>query len=280
MPEMSARKFPGKIILFGEYTVLEGYRALALPNYSFHGQWQKGEKIDQRLTSWRTYLQKITRHCHWLNNDILEQFAKEIDQGWRFESSIPVGYGVGSSGAFVAAWYHRYITDDPNLLLTQLQARLSMLEAHFHGKSSGLDPLVSLLESAMLVQGETVQSIALESFELPDELSLFDTGYSRSTEPIVEIFRQKKRDVNFTKAVLPALGKAQELAIDAYILGDWEKVEKQMAIISQIQFEHFQEMIPEGLRSSWKSGWDKGEYYKLCGAGGGGFMLRWKSTLT
>ena len=278
---MADRIFTGKIILFGEYTVLSGYRALALPYGQVFGQWQLGQAIDDRLLKWLAFLkdQQNKAQAAWLTEAALNQFEKDIQQGLQFQSNIPTGFGVGSSGALVAAWYARFIAQSPALPLAELQTRLSTLEGHFHGKSSGLDPLVSLLGKAIMVQGNSAQLVSELPLTFPKQLALVDTELPRSTAPIVQVFHEKCKDKVFREEVLPNLGRAQELAIDAYILGDWQNVGLQFRLISELQFAHFSEMIPAGLRSAWKQGWSEGLYHKLCGAGGGGYMLKWSDAL-
>lgn len=273
---MADRTFTGKIILFGEYTVLSGYRALALPYGQVSGQWQLDQDLDDRLLKWLAFLQDQSKKTSssWLTLASLDQFERDIQQGLQFQSNIPTGFGVGSSGALVAAWYARYI-GQTDLQVAALQARLSILEAHFHGKSSGLDPLVSLLGKAIMVQGNTAQLVPELPLSFPQQLSLVDTKLPRATAPIVEIFHKKCEGKVFSDEVLPSLGRAQELAIDAYILADWQNVGSQFRLISELQFAHFSEMIPLDLRSIWEKGWEQGVYHKLCGAGGGGYMLKW-----
>ena len=77
-----------------------------------------------------------------------------MKDGLYFDSSIPQGYGVGSSGALVAAIYDKYASDKITVLenltrdkLLKLKSIFSMMESFFHGKSSGLDPLNSYLSS-------------------------------------------------------------------------------------------------------------------------------------
>ena len=44
--------------------------------------------------------------------------------------------------------------------------------------------------------------------------------------------------------------------------------------LSLFQFEHFAPMIPTLYRTSWNEGFRSGNYFfKLCGAGGGGFLM-------
>ena len=78
-----------------------------------------------------------------------------------FDSSIPQGYGVGSSGALVAAIYDEYASDKITVLenltrdkLLQLKTIFSEMESFFHGKSSGLDPLNSYLSIPILINSK------------------------------------------------------------------------------------------------------------------------------
>ena len=71
--------------------------------------------------------------------------------------SIPTGYGVGSSGAIVAAIYEHYIRDEYEILnktkknrISDLIKNFSLMESFSHGKSSGLDPLNSFLKLPIL----------------------------------------------------------------------------------------------------------------------------------
>ena len=44
--------------------------------------------------------------------------------------------------------------------------------------------------------------------------------------------------------------------------------------LSDFQYQYFQEMIPKKYQQIWMDGLVSGDYtLKLCGAGGGGFML-------
>jgi len=77
-------------------------------------------------------------------------FKNDIGSGMYFDSSIPQGYGVGSSGALVASIYDQYAHNKITILenltrdkLLKLKEIFSFMESFFHGKSSGLDPLNS-----------------------------------------------------------------------------------------------------------------------------------------
>ena len=109
---MENRKYHGKIILFGEYSMIFGYKALLIPYYSAYGEWtsvinrpsERGFDSNQSLFSFYEYLCKDDK----FRILDLRRFEMELNAGLYFDSNIPSGYGVGSSGALVAATYDRY----------------------------------------------------------------------------------------------------------------------------------------------------------------------------
>ena len=113
---------------------------------------------DQRLLRVRTQLQTdqpelVTFDLNTLQND--------VNNGMYFDSSIPQGYGVGSSGALVASIYDKYADDKITVLenltrdkLLKLKEIFSFMESFFHGKSSGLDPLNSYLSLPILINSK------------------------------------------------------------------------------------------------------------------------------
>ncbi|WP_436570317.1 GHMP family kinase ATP-binding protein, partial [Klebsiella pneumoniae] len=78
------------------------------------------------------------------------KLSRELDKGLFFRSDIPQGFGLGSSGALVAAIFLRYLDkagdfkDELKHLtmdrIQNLKSYLGALEGYFHGKSSGIDP--------------------------------------------------------------------------------------------------------------------------------------------
>jgi mevalonate kinase len=45
-------------------------------------------------------------------------------------------------------------------------------------------------------------------------------------------------------------------------------------MVSRLQLQYFTPMVPANMRDVWEYGLDSGKYsMKICGAGGGGFML-------
>lgn len=262
--------YPSKILLFGEYSIIAGGRALATPLNIYSGFWHTNtvSPHDHTLWEWVKYIEKLPGSSAW---DIAK-FEEDIKKGLVFKSTIPLGYGLGSSGALVAAFYDKY-TLHKSEDIAELKELLSMLESFFHGKSSGIDPLVSYLKKTIYI-GErgslhTVQDLP----QVKSDLFIIDSGKSRKTEPLVKHFHDRMTESIF-KNSLQVLIKAQETAIDCWLKDDYIGTYKSFEDISRWQWENMSEFIPEGQQKIWKEGLETGEYFlKLCGAGGGGATL-------
>ncbi len=258
--ESTHKRFPAKLLLFGEYTVISGGAALAIPYPQYAGQWEKRtEKSD--LGAFWGYLKTI-KGCN------LDKVAQAEQENWVFEANIPLGYGLGSSGALSAAAYTSFF-EEKELGLMALKERLAQIESFFHGQSSGLDPLVSYTGQAVYVQDEQITT--LNPPTLPPSLTLYDSGLSRNGKPLIQAYMQRvETEPDFVTAVEQLKG-LNEVAISKLI--DGEDISEVFEKISRLQLEHFKAMIPKAVYSIWEQGLDEGKYMKLSGAGGGGCYL-------
>ena len=258
--------FPGKVLLFGEYTVILGGDALALPSSHFHGGWTKGQIPDPRLKGLQPQLKE--KASTWINVEI---FKKDVQEGWAFDSNIPEGYGLGSSGAFTAGLLTRYGDQTPQNS-QEAQEALAGIEGIFHGQSSGLDPLISYFKKP--VYRKAGHNIFLD---LPVDTSCFyllDSGRSRSTAPLVEIFKSKLENENFHEEVKSQWMPLVHSSIDALLERRSIDLEAHLTSISEFCLNNMNEMIPGDILKTWESGLKSGEFtMKLCGAGGGGMFL-------
>lgn len=285
--------FHSKILLFGEYSIIQDSMGLTVPYDIFRGSLtfdaQDDESNEGRLVSnqhLRDFLQYIKRQ---LSEGSLSfkfdtaAFEKDLNKGLYFHSNIPQGFGIGSSGALVAAVYDKYVEDKVSLEtapsredITHLKKVLGVMESYFHGHSSGVDPLICYLNLPLLIKGkediEPVQ-VAMKK-DGQGAIFLIDTGISRKTEPLVKYYMQKMEQPTFREFVDKQLKPFANNCIQAFLEGDTETLFGYLQKLSHFQFEHFKPMIPRFFNKYWKRGLDSGDYYlKLCGAGGGGFIL-------
>ena len=271
------KSFPAKVLLLGEYTILNGSKALALPYHALHGEWTFEKNDSEARHSSRKSLRAFIEKSGATSID-LEKMRSEYFDGLWFNSSIPQGFGVGSSGAVIAAIYERYgkalgnIQDD--------KKGLAGLEDFFHGSSSGLDPLVSHLQKPLLIHDFSHVEILSTGPDLKG-FFLLDTGKPRQTGPLVTIFQEKMKDPQFKQGCADILAKDVNYAINAVLSNDSVNLFHHLWHISKFQWEYFPEMIPTKERGLWTRGLETGDYIlKLCGAGGGGFILGYSHKFT
>ena len=279
--QLSNRFFYSKIILFGEYSVIQNSKALLIPYSLFEGRLtfrrDNTSVVDSELRAFATYLKQL------IDNELLSfqfdltSFEFDISHGLYFDSTIPQGYGVGSSGALVAAVYDRYQQENtPNEDISKLKGIFSQLESHFHGASSGVDPLISFLNSPILIKGKNeLGPVTIPKFPKgKGGIFLLNTKRSRKTEPLVNLFLEKSRNESFYNLVEDVLKPITNHCIDNFLNVDINLLLKNFKLLSAFQYEHFSPMIPKLYREMWADGLSSNDYsLKLCGAGGGGFLM-------
>lgn len=271
--------FSSKLLLFGEHIVIKGARALATPYAGFSGSWQWGpedKRLQQSLPDFLTYIKVKSVLAEALD---YEAFEADLNRGLFFDSNIPTGYGLGSSGALCAAVYKRYarnaISGENLDEVNDLQLTLARMESFFHQSSSGVDPLVCYMDRPLVLQRDQAPIVAeLEITQDDAPLFLVDTQQSRRTAPHVAHFLSMYERPPFREAMESRLLPANETAITAFLQADRANLQRAFQEISQFQFEYFQRMIPATIAPLWERGLASKDFkLKLCGAGGGGFML-------
>jgi mevalonate kinase len=268
--------YPGKILLYGEYSIVLKNKALAIPLISQSGSWEHVNGADNiSLFGWLEYLKKLPQAADYN----LVHFEEELNRGLFFESTIPQGYGAGSSGALVAAFYAHFsispITNPSITNLQELKKELGALESYFHGNSSGTDPLVSYLKHSLLLANDKIDKINVPS--PPDDLFFFllDCGIARKTEPLVSTFLHEiQNNKNYTSDFENHYVPIVDQTIQEHLDGRFTALKKQWLELSQLQTHFFKAMIPQNLIEYWHKGNNEGHtHLKLCGAGGGGYLL-------
>lgn len=272
MSRIRAYPYPAKILLLGEYTVLNGSRALAIPAAQWSGKLDvvAGSR-DPHLAALADYLDKQEV----FTGQQRSAFREAIEEGLRFSSDIPQGYGVGSSGALCAAIFDHFFRDNKkDDEIAVLRAALATVEGFFHGTSSGVDPLVSLTHSAIL--HELGQYHVLRALHMPAGLRiwLIDSGTPRITGDLVQRYRSWTTDERFVMHCLRPLTQSTDHAIAFFIENETSALFDHLKVISALQYTNFRPMIPSSILPVWKSLLDHPDIaIKLCGAGGGGFFL-------
>jgi mevalonate kinase len=288
---MKGPLFYSKILLFGEYGIIQDSKGLSIPYNFYNGALKTDEnpseeakKSNQSLLKFVTYLKELQINQPDLVSFHLENLEKDVLAGMYFDSSIPQGYGVGSSGALVAAIYDKYafnkITVLENLTrekLLVLKNIFSQMESFFHGKSSGLDPLNSYLSLPILINSkDNIEPTGIPSQSTSGKGAVFliDSGIVGETAPMVNIFMENLKDQGFRNMLKTQFVKYTDKCVDNFLHGDFKTLFQNTKELSKVVLSNFKPMIPEQFHQIWQKGIDTNDYYlKLCGSGGGGYIL-------
>jgi len=285
---MSAPLFYSKILLFGEYGIIKNSKGLSIPYNFYKGGLKLGDlsieivkESNENLSIFRDYLLKID------NSIVLFDFNKmndDLSKGMYFDSTIPQGYGIGSSGALVAAFYDRYaenkitvlenLTKDKIIILKNI---FSKMESHFHGKSSGLDPLNSYLSLPILIRSKNqieTTGIPFQSSTGKGTVFLLDSGKSSETAPMVDIFFNSMKNKNYSKIIREDFIRITDSCVDNFLEGNFKSLFLDIRNLSKVVLDNFKPMIPKNFHNIWAKGIESNDYFlKLCGSGGGCYIL-------
>jgi mevalonate kinase len=288
---MKGPLFYSKILLFGEYGIIKDSKGLSIPYNFFKGALKKDDnpsevarRSNKSLKEYFHYLNDLQDKEPGLISFNLKGFEADIEEGMYFDSSIPQGYGIGSSGALVAAIYDKYSIEKITVLenltrekLLKLKLIFGKMESFFHGKSSGLDPLNSYLSLPILINSqENIESTSIPSQNLDGKGAVFllDSGITGETAPMVQIFMEKMKQEGFRNVLKDQFIKHTDACVEDFVSGNIKSLFGNLKQLSNVVLDHFKPMIPKEFHKLWKRGIETNDYYlKLCGSGGGGYIL-------
>jgi mevalonate kinase len=270
-------------MLFGEYSLICNSMGLVVPYRHVSASWDRikntneesySTKSNTDLSHFLSFLETKAEYREMLDLSLMKQ---ELESGLFFYSTIPQGYGAGSSGALVAAVYQRFRKNDTEMTTDELRSVLAGMEGFFHGSSSGIDPLSCLLGKPVLIDENSEISCVDDPLNMTNQVIkafLIDTKLPRETTRLMQHFGKQLHHYSFFKKLRDQLIPAVNEAIQHFRNGDTAAFFQALKTISTFELNYFEPMVPAEMRDFWKQGIDSGNYLmKLCGSGGGGYML-------
>jgi mevalonate kinase len=269
--------------MFGEYGIIKGSRGFAFPFKKYFGELIQAPDISHVEQSLR-----LNDFCNYLkNSSVLSkelntwQFESDIAAGLFFKSDIPYGYGIGSSGALCAAVYSKYSNNFKRKVtyeveeLDYLQDMMALMESYYHGTSSGVDCLISLIDKPVIIKSRNnLEVVEKPNFDEFGEFYLLESGISRKTSPLVHDFLTKFDTNESFKEEVREFISITDSIISNLFYPDKESFKDNFILLSKLQYINFSNMIPEPIKKIWMEGLESREFFlKLCGAGGGGYFL-------
>jgi len=286
------QKFHSKILLFGEYSIIQNSMGLSIPFNQYEGIMDFADlktatdvqkESNRSLRKFYVYLRRKQFLGELLADLDLFHLREDLKKGLYFDSNIPQGFGVGSSGALCAAVYDRYAVrkiSKENITkeqMPELKKMFSQMESYFHGTSSGMDPLICYLNMPVLIENR----MNLGTIDMPKSvlegkgaIFLIDTNQQGKTAPLVQLFLDKCKQNEFIDECRKNFIPYNDNSIRAFLKGETKNLFANLYFLSKFLFEQLTPMVPDAFRALWKTGLDtKAFYLKLCGSGGGGFLL-------
>ena len=288
---MKGPLFYSKILLFGEYGIIKDSKGLSIPYNFYKGALKVSEQPDEKAIQSNRSLHTFAKYLEEIQDKgvvsfDIERLKSDIESGMYFDSSIPQGYGVGSSGALVAAIYDKYAEDKITILenltrekLIRLKGIFALMESFFHGSSSGLDPLNSYLSLPILIHSkDNIEPAGIPSQSTEENnkgaVFLLDSGVVGETAPMVSIFMENMKQEGFRNMLKNQFVRHTDACVEDFLKGDIKSLFSNIKQLSHVVLDNFKPMIPKQFHKLWQQGIESNDYYlKLCGSGGGGYIL-------
>ena len=274
---MMRDRYYSKVILFGEYSMIFDAIALMIPLKRFSAQWQF--PMSRNRASSSTSNQSLKRFCQYLSeNEMLfdlfdlKAFNDDLNQGLFLASNVPSGYGLGSSGTLVAAVYDRYALQKTEDYL-QLKTLFGQMESHFHGSSSGIDPLQCYLGQPFKITPHGVQLLSDDYLKKDIHICLIDTKIKSNTKPLVNHFKAQRENPEFLSRFQSEYVPCVTACIDAMVSGDKELFFSSLKQLAKGQLEFLRPMITDNTLELFSTDYDFHFGVKISGSGGGGYVL-------
>ena len=278
-------RYPAKLLVLGEHTVVHGGQAYAVPLERFGAEIRlldaapgtaptAGPQLD--FVAWAAFAKTHRDARRRLDVPRWQREAPRL----QVRSDIPAGYGLGSSGALTAAIAQRYSREAlQHGDVQQFKPLAQALEDYFHGSSSGLDPLVSLTGRGIVVDGHGTFKVSTSVTALPNfgnpagAWFLLDSGQPRTGKAAIARFGESLRDAQWTRRAFLPMTKLVGTLIAHHERGLACSLEafRELSRLQQVELAF---LIPDHVALAWEvlAKADLG-YLKLCGAGGGGYFL-------
>lgn len=271
----SERSAPAKVILFGEWAVLDGGLALALPlNARLRLQIRdlhegdeirfRSDSIDEKKTATLSANGELSDAFFQLAADVLRELRPNLDgcrdREFIFQRDWRLSEGLGSSSAVIATLLKALLpqSEQDQSPLNYWRRGLEILHRRLSPRASGLDLAVQIFDAPVSMRAKTPE--LWNPPEIPAELQLIHTNDKLSTQDAL-------RKVAPRKDALDEIATSTQNFFDDH---DWER-----AITRHARALEKLGVVPANIREALDD-WQTRKWIrsgKTTGAGGGDALL-------
>ncbi|MEX0988011.1 MAG: hypothetical protein WD052_11090 [Bacteroidales bacterium] len=280
------KRYHAKLMLAGEYGVIAGSEALTVPLKNFHARLahrdekevEDNGKVVDSVSSLRElliHIRSLPKNSFYATPDF-QKVEYLLKKGFFIDSTIPQGYGIGSSGAVSALVYDQFFSPGKKPGLPHQLRDLATIESAFHGKSSGVDAMTSLMDTPLHFNTEKqITKVKGDPLKPPGGYRFFllDSEQFLKTAPLVEIFLDKMKEISFQKMITEDYFGLIRKFIATITGNTGHDAALIFRAISDFQWNQFRMMIPETIEDAWIEGQVSNTYYLKINGSGGGFLL-------
>lgn len=287
--------YTSAIMLVGEYGVMAGGSALTIPFQKSNVRVRKAGDIptgkEKEASQSQTYLKSLYKFIGDLPADTfhavpnLDFFYQNLESVW-FERNIPTGYGLGNSGAISAAIYDLFFFESRIVPLSHQKEDLATIESCFHRlpkdlsqlakNNSGVEVLTCFTGKPLYFKDDgMIQQVEFNPVKIPSGYRLFllDSEETFDSAPLVRQFLRQMEDPGFASSVRNEYHIINKKLIEALLGGNNADPGLLIRVLSDFQYTHFREMIPDGILDLWIEGQVTNEFYLKLSGSGDRFML-------
>ena len=270
-------RYYSKVILFGEYSMIFDSTALMVPLKKFSAQWRFASPLEASGgTASNASLHRFADYLSTLENTKniidIQRLKHNLNLGLFLSSDVPSGYGLGSSGTLVAAVYDGYAKHKTKNLL-QLKTLFGQMESHFHGSSSGIDPLQCYLGKPFKITPKNVEILKEDFLNKGIRICLIDTKIKSNTKPLVNHFKAQRENPEFLQSYQKEYVPYVKKCMNALIWYDKEVFFNSLKQLTKGQLEFLRPMITDNTLDLFTTNFDFNFGVKISGSGGGGYVL-------
>jgi mevalonate kinase len=147
------------------------------------------------------------------------------------------------------------------------------MESHFHGSSSGIDPLQCYLGQPFKITPEGVQLLSDDFLKKDIRICLIDTKIKSNTKPLVNHFKQQRENPDFLNCFQAEYLPCVKTCIDTMISGDNDLFFNSLKKLTKSQLQFLRPMITDNTMDLFTADYDFRLGVKISGSGGGGYVL-------
>ena len=147
------------------------------------------------------------------------------------------------------------------------------MESHFHGSSSGIDPLQCYLGKPFKITPKGVELLSDDFLKSDIRICLIDTKIKSNTKPLVNHFKAQRENPEFLNRFQSEYVPCVTSCIDAMIGSDKELFFKSLKQLTKGQLDFLRPMITDNTLDLFMTDYDFNFSVKISGSGGGGYVL-------